>query len=297
MKDLCDEAISLLESGADFVYATILQSDGSTPRGTGASMIILRDGGICGTVGGGALEGGIIKAAPEVLGEKRARVIDVVLDGNDSAAPDVICGGSATVLVDYLSPAYPGNLEFFKALRGILRSGSRAKILTAPPLPGSSVVRHQCLMLPDGPPLGKDGLDPAVLSALEDGRGSYDSFTRLDNYRVYLHPVSADGTAYIFGAGHCGEKLAHVIKTVGFRAVVIDDREEFANYGRFPDADEIIVPEAMDAPFADNEMGDDSYIVIVTRGHAHDELVLRGALRTSAGYIGMIGSRMKRETI
>jgi len=299
MKQLCDDAIRLLESGESFVQATILQSSDSTPRGEGACMLILGDGSICGTVGGGALEGGIIKAAPEVMREKRARIAEIVLDGNDEAAPDVICGGTATVLIDYISAAHPGNLEFFSALRTALRTGQRAKIVTAAPGKGSAdgATRSQCLLAPDGEPLGADGFSPEVLGALGSRAGSFDAFTKLDSFDVYLHNVGTDGTAYIFGAGHCGEKLAPVLALVGFGTVVIDDRPEFANAGRFPEADDILVPDTMDQPFNDIEMGADSYIVIVTRGHVHDELVLRSALRTGAGYIGMIGSRRKREAI
>ena len=297
MKEIARAAIGLLESGERFVQATILASSGSTPRGAGSCMLVLCDGSIRGTVGGGALEGGIIRAAPEVMREKNSRVINVVLDGNDENAVDVICGGSAAVLIDYIDPGHPGHLEFFEALYSALQSGTQARVVTVPPVSGSSATRCQCIMLQEGPPLGANGLDPAVIGAISSRSGSYDAFTRLDSFDVYLHSVGTDGIAYIFGAGHCGEKLAPVLATIGFGVVVIDDRAEFANSERFPTADEIIVPAFMDLPLKDKKIDNDSYIVIVTRGHVHDELVLRGALRTSAGYIGMIGSKRKREAV
>ena len=297
MKEIAKAAIALLESGEGFVQATILASSGSTPRGAGSCMLVLGNGSICGTVGGGALEAGIIKAAPGVMREKRARVINVVLDGTDENAVDVICGGTAAVLIDYIDPAHPGHHEFFQALQTVLKSGTQARIVTVPPTPESSAVRCQCIMPQSGPPIGAGGFEPAVKKAIESRSGSYDAVTRLDNFDVYLHSIGTDGVAYIFGAGHCGEKLAPVLATVGFGVVVIDDRAEFANSERFPEADEIIVPETMDIPIGDRAFGGDSYIVIVTRGHVHDELVLRSALGTSAGYIGMIGSKRKREAI
>jgi xanthine dehydrogenase accessory factor len=144
--------------------------------------------------------------------------------------------------------------------------------------------------------VGAEVFGGEIHTRLASARG-YDIFTKLENYTAYLIPVGSDGTVYIFGAGHCGEKLARIVHTVGFETVVIDDREEFANAARIPEADEILVPEKLDAPFDSIVFGPDSYIVIVTRGHVHDELVLRRALRTNAGYIGMIGSKNKRETI
>jgi xanthine dehydrogenase accessory factor len=107
---------------------------------------------------------------------------------------------------------------------------------------------------------------------------------------------SARTARHIFGEAS-GEKLAHIAHTVGFVTVVIDDRSEFANRDRIPDADELIGPESIEKPFDTTQFGADSYIVIVTRGHMHDEVVLRRALKTNAGYIGMIGSKKKRETI
>ena len=295
MKKICGEAIRLLESDESFVQATVLASSGSTPRGAGSCMLVLKDGSISGTIGGGALEAGVIEASEEVLKEKRARIATIILDGNDAAALGVICGGTATVLVDYIDAGHPGNLEFFKALRTVIETGAPSRIVTS--FHADGVSRCQCLLPPDGPPLGADGFNPNVLKALQNREGSYDAFTRLDSHDVFFLRAGADGMAYIFGAGHCGEKLAHILPTVGFGTVVIDDREEFANRARFPEADEILVPETMDLPFGGIAFDDSSYIIIVTRGHAHDELVLRGALRTGAGYIGMIGSKRKRETI
>jgi len=297
MKQLCDEAIRLLEAGESFIQATVLTSSGSTPCSAGAFMLILEDGSIRGTAGGGALEGGIIKAAPEIMRLRSARVVDIVLDGSDDNAPDMICGGTASVLIDFISAGHPGNLGFFMALRSALRSGTRAQIITRQPVSGGGETRNQCLLTTNGPPLGAEGFSQEIIEALKNREGSYDAFTRLDGFGVWLHRIDSDGTAYIFGAGHCGEKLAHALYTIGFGTVVIDDRDEFANRDRFPEADEILIPESMDTPLLETEFGEDSYIVIVTRGHMQDELVLRGALRTGAGYIGMIGSKRKREAI
>lgn len=84
---------------------------------------------------------------------------------------------------------------------------------------------------------------------------------------------------------------------VGFRTIVFDDREEFANRHRFSFAHDVCVCPDYQQLFSDCDVNDDSYVVIVTRGHQHDKTVLVQALRTEAGYIGMIGSRTKRDTL
>jgi xanthine dehydrogenase accessory factor len=109
---------------------------------------------------------------------------------------------------------------------------------------------------------------------------------------VFLEAVLPDESLYIFGAGHISGSTAAFAKSLGFRVVVIDPRVEYNNPDRFPDADELIVEEYGEA-FTKLQVDDQSYIVIVTRGHALDELCLEFAVGTRAKYIGMIGSKKK----
>ena len=297
MKNISRAAIELLKNGEDFVQATILSSEGSTPRGSGTSMLLKKDGDIIGTIGGGPLEGNVMATAPEVFAEKKSLVRSYVFDGNDAAAVGAICGGSATVLIDYIKASDGDNLTFFEELYDAVCSGSRSRIVTIVPESGDFDARTQCVWFSDGTLAGTGGCDSEIIGVLEESGGSYHAFTCLENRLIYITPVGTNGTVYIFGAGHCGQKLSDVLYPVGFETVVIDDREEFCNVTRFPNADRLLVPENIELPFGDTSFDGDSYIVIVTRGHAHDETVLRHALRTDAYYIGMIGSSKKRKTL
>ncbi|MBM4049417.1 MAG: xanthine dehydrogenase, partial [Planctomycetes bacterium] len=113
---------------------------------------------------------------------------------------------------------------------------------------------------------------------------------------VFIEPIVADPTVFIFGAGHVAAPLARLAKVAGFEVVVIDDRELFANPQRFPDARQIIVA-PFEKAFQQIQPNDLSYLVIVTRGHSHDEQALEWACRTKARYVGMMGSRAKVATI
>lgn len=104
-------------------------------------------------------------------------------------------------------------------------------------------------------------------------------------------------TAYIFGGGHIGLALEPVLRHIGFDTVVIDDREEFANRERFPEASEVCVVDSYKNSFDGIECDRNSYIIIVTRGHKGDLDVLRDALKQKYRYLGMIGSRTKNETL
>ncbi len=99
--------------------------------------------------------------------------------------------------------------------------------------------------------------------------------------------------AYIFGGGHVAKALEPLLRHIDFETRIIDDRKEYVNRDRFPDAAEVIVCSDFDHCFEEIEPDEESYLIIVTRGHKGDLAVLRQALRIPCAYIGMIGSRRK----
>lgn len=117
-----------------------------------------------------------------------------------------------------------------------------------------------------------------------------------DNPGNFLEEFTLEDTAYIFGGGHVSLALEPILRHIHFNTVVIDDREEFANSERFPEAEVKAVP-SFEAAFDELDCDKDSYIVIVTRGHMGDLDVLRNALKVPNAYIGMIGSRKKNKLL
>jgi xanthine dehydrogenase accessory factor len=112
---------------------------------------------------------------------------------------------------------------------------------------------------------------------------------------IFVEPLVHPGTVHLAGAGHVALAVAKLAAFVDFDIVVMDDRSEFANTARYPEAKEVRVVPSFAACL--ENLGQDDYVVIVTRGHLHDREVLAQALRTKAGYIGMIGSRRKRGAV
>ena len=96
----------------------------------------------------------------------------------------------------------------------------------------------------------------------------------------------------IIGAGHVGVKIAEAARLAGYPYAVADDRVEFANEERFPNAFRIIT-EKPDKAVPGAGIDENTYVVIVTRGHALDRESLEEAMKTPAAYIGMIGSAKK----
>lgn len=109
---------------------------------------------------------------------------------------------------------------------------------------------------------------------------------------VFVEALDPEPTAIIFGAGHISKSLCQVANLTGFRTVIVDNRESFANMERFPLADEIHAQEYEDV-YPLLEVHSNTYLIIVTRGHRDDMRVLKWAVTTNARYIAMIGSRRK----
>ena len=111
-----------------------------------------------------------------------------------------------------------------------------------------------------------------------------------------IEPIVSSSLLYLFGAGHISQYVAQVAAMVDFNIVVVDDRSDFANAERFPEAAEIIVEDFHDVfqrlTFYGNE-----YVAILTRGHKHDALVLEEVMKRPTRYVGMIGSKRKTKLV
>ena len=109
---------------------------------------------------------------------------------------------------------------------------------------------------------------------------------------VFVEPILPTPYVYIFGAGHVSLSLSKIATVAGFRTIIIDDREHYANRERFPEAEEIYADE-YEKVFERLQPNSSSFLVAVTRGHRDDMRVLRWAVSTPARYVGMIGSKRK----
>jgi xanthine dehydrogenase accessory factor len=109
---------------------------------------------------------------------------------------------------------------------------------------------------------------------------------------VMIDPYLPQHELVILGGGHIAVPLATIGKILGYQVTVVDDRPDFANKERFPGVDRVIC-----CDFSDMEkhltFGPGSSVVIITRGHQHDQECLRRLIKYPLAYLGMIGSRRK----
>ncbi|QEK13064.1 XshC-Cox1-family protein [Crassaminicella thermophila] len=109
---------------------------------------------------------------------------------------------------------------------------------------------------------------------------------------VFIKVFKSKDELLIVGAGHIGFKLSKMADLLGYRVVIIDDREEYACKERFPEADALIVGD-IEKNLREYPIGEKTNIVIVSHGHKHDQEALEAVIDSGARYIGMIGSIKK----
>jgi xanthine dehydrogenase accessory factor len=289
MTDLLKTLVQWLGEGTPVAAATIVTHEGSTPRGAGSKMIVRANGSLRGTVGGGLVEARVLEAASRVIRDGTSGVVDFDLTGELAAGADMVCGGRLRIFLERVDPGPEG--ELFAALLTRLDQGERC--LLAAPMAGGA----RTLISARGPSLGAELPGSLMESARSAGRDLRAPIVfAVMERRWLLEPWNGPPPLIIAGAGHVSRPTAQVTALAGFRVTVIDDRPEFANRERFPTAHQVAV---RDVPTCLDGLptGPECSVVIVTRGHVHDAAVLAQALRTKAGYIGMIGSRRKRDSV
>jgi len=179
---------------------------------------------------------------------------------------------------------------------------------SSPVMPGSRLVIFEA-----APPQGTfwPALDRIITvdarNSLAEKRSLLRSYTITDdsveqarlgegNFDVFFEVLTLPPSLIIVGAGHIALPLARIAKLLEFNVSVLDDRLEYANRARFPDADQIMV-----GPYRETlsamAVHTDTYIVLVTRGHVHDQACLEEVLESPAAYIGMIGSKRRVRTV
>ncbi|MEO8456718.1 MAG: XdhC/CoxI family protein [Chloroflexota bacterium] len=199
-----------------------------------------------------------------------------------------------------------------EVLRAIA-SGSRVFVATIIFGPDDAAIGAKMLVHPNGTTLGALGveaLDAAVLREALDTvprsgvaalyfNATGEPLQRRDatgGYELMIEVHERPARLVIVGGGHVGKACSLIGEMCGFRVTVIDDRPEWANPERFPEADEVIRGR-FDEVLTEYPIDGSTYVICVTRGHRHDETSLRCVIGRGAAYVGMIGSKRRAAAV
>lgn len=270
-----------LARGEKGALATIIRKLGAAPRGTGAKMFVTEKGAAFGTIGGGRVELEMVQEAATIIQSGKPKIIEYRMDSSTVEAAGMICGGNVDVLVE---PVSEKQKDFYKAVAELERQAKPGLIVT-----NVSETGFEKTVLVEGRRIAGGAVADEVSERFSE-------YLKRKNPSIQgesvIEPILFSPAVYIFGAGHISLFLSKIAAMVDFNVTVIDDRAEFANVERFPEAERIMV-EPFDRVFDKLDFQGKEYVVIVTRGHAWDAVVLEEAMKRPARYVGMIGSRRK----
>jgi xanthine dehydrogenase accessory factor len=313
MRDLLAELNRSIAERRPCVYCSVVETRGSTPQKAGAAMLVFPDGRQVGTLGGGCVEAEVKRQALGTLsgdGGAKTDVLTFCLDDNYGWDDGLICGGRMSILADPIDAASERLRDYYQHFHRLVEAGAGCteavvidtNALTPNPSPGgrgeTAMIGTRFLFDVNGKLIDQLGAVP-----LPDlvRQGLIPLAKRPKPYHqhgvAYL-PVLPRVTLLIVGGGHVGQAVAKLGSDVDFDIWVLDDRDAYANAARFPTASRRLVGDIGQklrelAP----EITPSVYALIITRGHAHDEEALFHVATTSAGYVGMIGSKRKIKLI
>ncbi len=295
MKELLSQLCNLLKNNTPVVLVSVVEHQGSTPRGGGSKMLVTDKGLYAGSIGGGLAEGLCLEQCPHVLDSKQALMKHFDLTGHMAAQSEMICGGSLDVL---LCPLFgEKDLAFYEALLQNLEQDSvhvLQKIDSDGKLSRAIKVNDAWLKGAWETSNLNDDEKNALLQKLPQDEES--KLLREESCYIIEKYISP-WTVIILGGGHISRPTASIASLTGFNVIVMDDRAEFSHKERFPTANHTFTVPEFENCFDNYPPKANTCLIIVTRGHVHDKSVLQQALSTKASYIGMIGSKRKREEV
>jgi xanthine dehydrogenase accessory factor len=269
-----------------------LKVEGSTPRKAGVRAIIEQSGKIYGTLGGGLVEAEAQRRAVEACRSNQPAIFDMDLYGADRTADDPICGGSMRIVID---PTAAKDRTYYAGMAEAIRKRQRGVMLTTVHTAKQTEVRSEWqteqTISSDAPFPGAEKICTCL------ARETPELFTVSIRdpeavTEVLVEPVIPKPLLLIAGGGHIGQALALQASLVGFYVTVIDDRAEFTDPALYPEG---TTTHCCDIPkkIAALSAGDDTYVVLVTRGHKLDAETLEACINAPVAYVGMIGSKRK----
>lgn len=285
MRELFRKINTIIEAGKKAVLVTVVASSGSTPRGSGARMLITEEGRIAGTIGGGAVEYKAEQMAADVLKNRNSFLQHFSLKKNEVQDLGMICGGDVTVFFSYLDSDNKYLTELCSSAESLFRNHEMSWLIMDITENGRGSIgiysrEKGCIGL-DVPEEVINGLSykPVRITA---GERSF-----------YCEKLVQQNRVVIFGGGHVAQALVPVLTSVDFTCDVVEDRADFVTRELFPDASDLILVENNENVLDSVNIKEGDYVCIMTRGHKDDMIIESQVLSTQAGYIGVIGSRKK----
>ena len=278
------QAATLARQGGQGAIASVCRRRGSLPMAHDAKLLTTLDGRSWGTIGGGCTEADVIVQALEIMRTGQPTIVRHTLNADLAGDVGLSCGGTAEFFLEPVV-ATPEAAEFYEAVAAAVAGRVPTTVRTALDWSAGPVKQARvgtATIALDGP--STEGWDPGVLTepTVDDA--------------WFVEPLPRVPRVLVFGVGHVGREIARLAARSGFYVVAIDDRREFADPDRLPEPHEVVADDfraVLDRLVLDA----DDYVLATTRGHQFDAYIVERTAASAARYVGMLGSRRKKEVI
>jgi xanthine dehydrogenase accessory factor len=292
MLDILNALLDRLAEGEQALHCQIVETRGSTPQKAGARMLVFPDGRQVGTLGGGCVEAEVKQKAIRLLDHPGAETHEFILDHDYAWADGLICGGRMLILAECLVAGDPSRFYFESLRKLVLKGRGHTEAIVADATRAQIELGARVAFGPDNKAVATFGLEGSNGEKL-GVPPSLDTRPRPSvRGGIAFLPTLPRVRLVIVGAGHVGQAVADLAADADFDVEVVDDRRQYANPERFPKARKLVVG-PLDEILPTLEMDGNTYALIVTRGHGHDQEALYHIAPTEAAYVGLIGSRRK----
>lgn len=255
-------------------------------------MLIDPGGGQVGTLGGGCVENEVKQRAIRQLGEEGARLHSFILDHDYAWADGLICGGKMVIAVEALKGET--SLAYHRRLLEALEAGAgfTEAVVVDPERVAGAALGARFLFGPERDLIAARPAGVMVEEVTERAAALPERPRARAEKGVAWLPILPRIRLVVVGAGHVGQAVGNLAAEADFDVWVVDDRAQYANAERFPKASKFLVGPVEDVLSA-LEVTRNTFVLIVTRGHGHDQEALYHMAPTPAPYVGLIGSKRK----
>jgi xanthine dehydrogenase accessory factor len=300
MLDILPTICSWRRSGLRVGLATLVDAAGSAPREIGAAIAVNERGDVAGSISGGCVEGEVYEALQACISGAPPGSITFGVSERDAQQSGLTCGGTLHVFVRALSD---NDDTLFDRIAVAVKSERAITVLMRLDAPFAGRVMTVDERGTAGT-LGSIRLDAAIREELE-ASGEHPQ-AKIRNFGAHGEPLRREATVFVqtiapkpdmfvFGAVDFSRAMASIGRFLGYRVTVVDARPVFATAARIPDADRIVVAWPDDF-LATATVRASTALIVLTHDLKFDVPLLRLALETNAGYIGVMGSRQTHAT-
>jgi xanthine dehydrogenase accessory factor len=292
MREILRHLLAALAAGRNVAWCRLVETRGSTPQKAGAAMLVYDDGTQAGTLGGGCVEAEVKRRALALMAENRPEICTFQLDSDYGWDDGLICGGRMKIAVEPLVSS--ADAAYFQCLADFVeRACGCTEALVFDSDASGLVAPASYLFDADGRFVaGLRADEQAIAQVAEQLRPLSQRPRAFAAHGVAFLPLLPRCRLIIVGGGHVGKAVADLAADLEFDVWLVDDRAEFVAPDRFPRAERRLVG-PIDHVLPDLAITPDTYCLIVTRGHNHDQEALFHLADRGARYVGLIGSRRK----